>query len=145
MKRLNNNKGLTLVELIVSVAILSIIVLPLLSSFVQATRTNVRAKNKQHAMETAQNILEGLQNTSIEDVACQFSDFTDNNSFDLFQINGAVTKKEVDYNGSSYVAHQSYASSGPTSDPVFTPKDTHIYYFYIEGMTVSNTNSKNDA
>ena len=42
MKRLKNNQGLTLVELIVSIAILAIIVLPLLTSFVQATKTNVK-------------------------------------------------------------------------------------------------------
>ena len=73
MKRLKNNQGLTLVELIVSIAILAIIVLPLLTSFVQATKTNVKAKNKQYATEAAQNIMEGLQNVSLEDVVYQFN------------------------------------------------------------------------
>ena len=73
MKRLKNNQGLTLVELIVSIAILAIIVLPLLTSFVQATKTNVKAKNKQYATEAGQNIMEGLQNVSLEDVVYQFN------------------------------------------------------------------------
>ena len=60
-----NNRGLSLVELIVSVAILAIIVLPLLSSFVTATRTNVKARNKFRATNVADNIMEGFETASV--------------------------------------------------------------------------------
>ena len=41
----NDDRGVTLVEIIVSIAILAIIVLPFLNAFVTATKTNVKAKN----------------------------------------------------------------------------------------------------
>ena len=45
----NDDRGVTLVEIIVSIAILAIIVLPFLNAFVTATKTNVKAKNEMNA------------------------------------------------------------------------------------------------
>lgn len=42
----NDDRGVTLVEIIVSIAILAIIVLPFLNAFVTATKTNVKAKKR---------------------------------------------------------------------------------------------------
>ena len=144
MKRLKNNQGLTLVELIVSIAILAIIVLPLLTSFVQATRTNVKAKNKQYATEAAQNIMEGLQNVSLEDVVYQFNYPASPNGFDLFKL-GSANTKELDYNGTSFTELSSYSIPPGSSEPVFTPKSSHKYYFYVTDFEVNNSNKKFNA
>lgn len=144
MKRLKNNQGLTLVELIVSIAILAIIVLPLLTSFVQATKTNVKAKNKQYATEAGQNIMEGLQNVSLEDVVYQFNYPASPNGFDLFKLGSAHTV-ELDYNGTSFTELSSYSVPPGASDPVFTPKSSHKYYFYVTDLAVNNSNKKFNA
>ena len=144
MKRLKNNQGLTLVELIVSIAILAIIVLPLLTSFVQATKTNVKAKNKQYATEAAQNIMEGLQNVSLEDVVYQFNYPASPNGFDLFKL-GSANTKELDYNGTSFTELSSYSIPPGSSELVFTPKSSHKYYFYVTDFEVNNSNKKFNA
>ena len=46
MQKKMDNKGLTLLELIVSIAILAIVVLPLLTAFLVSLKTNVKAKEK---------------------------------------------------------------------------------------------------
>ena len=108
MKRLKDNRGLTLVELIVSITILAIMVLPLLTSFVQAAKTNAKAKNKLHATEAAQNIMEGLENVSLEEVVRQFNYPTDASGFDLFDL-GSASTVELDYNGSAYSPLSSFS------------------------------------
>ena len=138
MKRLKNNQGLTLVELIVSIAILAIIVLPLLTSFVQATKTNVKAKNKLHATEVAQNIMEGLQNVSLEDVVYQFNYPASPQGFDLFKL-GSASTIELDYNGTSYSPLSSYSIPSGETEPVFTAKSSHKYYFYVTDLAVNNS------
>lgn len=47
MKRTSRNKGFTLIELIITVAILALVVAPFLGSFVTAGNINVNAKKKQ--------------------------------------------------------------------------------------------------
>ena len=144
MKRLKDNRGLTLVELIVSITILAIMVLPLLTSFVQAAKTNAKAKNKLHATEAAQNIMEGLENVSLEEVVRQFNYPTDASGFDLFDL-GSASTVELDYNGSAYSPLSSFSVPAGGTDPVFTPKSSHKYYFYVSGLGVNNSNKKYNA
>ncbi|MEE1216420.1 MAG: type II secretion system protein, partial [Agathobacter sp.] len=56
----DDDRGITLVELIVSIAILAIIVLPFLNSFVMAAKTNAKSKNELNATHLAENIMEGV-------------------------------------------------------------------------------------
>lgn len=71
-RRKSNNKGMSLVELIVAVAILAIIVLPLLRAFVVSTETNTKAKRQQRTTQLAQNIMEELEASSLETLAMNF-------------------------------------------------------------------------
>ena len=61
----NDDRGVTLVEIIVSIAILAIIVLPFLNAFVTATKTNVYAKKEMNATHLATNIMEWMSNYSM--------------------------------------------------------------------------------
>ena len=61
----NDDRGVTLVEIIVSIAILAIIVLPFLNAFVTATKTNVKAKNEMNATHLATNSMEGIEKLSL--------------------------------------------------------------------------------
>lgn len=57
-KRLRNNKGFTLVEVILSVAIFGIIVIPLSTAFSQSIRINASARDRLAANQLAQQYLE---------------------------------------------------------------------------------------
>jgi prepilin-type N-terminal cleavage/methylation domain-containing protein len=92
-----NNKGLTLVELIVTVAILAIIVLPLLKAFVISAGTNAKAKEKLRTTELAQNVMEGLEATDLLNVVSQFCDpGTDNCDFTLLTGQEQMTVRQMD-------------------------------------------------
>ena len=58
----NKNMGFTLLEIILSMAILAIISIPLLNYFVHAAKYNHLARKKQEASLIAQNIMEDLKN-----------------------------------------------------------------------------------
>lgn len=62
MKRKQNNAGFSLVEVILSMAILAIISIPLLNYFSNSMRYNAMMADKQHATVLAQEVLEELKN-----------------------------------------------------------------------------------
>lgn len=67
------NKGFTLVEVLIAITILGIIVTPLLHAFVTSANTNAKARRIMDATTLAQNIMEDLKAGSLEDLARQFN------------------------------------------------------------------------
>lgn len=67
-----NNRGFTLLELIVTVVILALVTAPFLSSFVSASRTNVKSKRIQEANELSQYIIEQFKASSITQLISQY-------------------------------------------------------------------------
>ena len=63
-----NNKGFSLIELLVAVAILAVIVTPFLMAFLTTTRINASTKNQQRAKFAATNVMEDIRSRSVEDV-----------------------------------------------------------------------------
>jgi prepilin-type N-terminal cleavage/methylation domain-containing protein len=123
MHKGKNNKGLTLVELIVAVAILAIIVLPLLKAFVISTDTNAKAKEKLRTTELAQNIMEGLEAISLSQVEDQFCNpGTDNCDFTLLtgQKQMTVCRMETDTDGIYSFAMKDLNASGKKYDARIT-------------------------
>lgn len=60
-KFLKNQKGVTMIEVLVTIAILAIVVVPCLSSFVMAQRGNVKAAETKAAYTAAANLMEELK------------------------------------------------------------------------------------
>ncbi len=56
-----NHKGVTMIEVLVTVAILAIVVAPCLSAFVMAQRGNVRAAEVTNTYTAASNLMEELK------------------------------------------------------------------------------------
>ena len=63
-----NNRGFSLIELLVSVTILAIIVIPLMHSFITAVRTNEKAKRTLNATTAGQNLVEQIKAESLKEV-----------------------------------------------------------------------------
>ncbi len=77
MSKKLNNKGFTLVELILAISILAVIVGPFLHAFMTSTRMNVRSRNKSQATTLAQNVMEGLKTEAyMSDGAGNYMDVT---------------------------------------------------------------------
>jgi len=68
-----NNKGFTLVEVLTAMVILAIVTVPLLNAFVVSARTNTKAKAAMNAVNVGQNIIEGLEANTVEEIAYQFN------------------------------------------------------------------------
>lgn len=67
MKKLNN-RGFSLLELLIAVLILSIITVPLLHTYVTASRTAAKSRQAGDATAAAQNIVEAIQANSVSSV-----------------------------------------------------------------------------
>lgn len=68
-----NNKGFTLLELLVTVVILALITAPFLSSFASASKTNVKSKRIQEANELSQHIIEQFKGSSVDKMVADYS------------------------------------------------------------------------
>ncbi len=69
-----NNAGFSLVELLIAIVILSIIVVPLLHSFVTSARTSAKARNTMHATAIAEDAMEEFEAYTIEKMAERYED-----------------------------------------------------------------------
>lgn len=67
-----NDKGLSLIEVLVAVMILAIVATPFLHSFVTAANTNSKAKAMNNATVLAQSVMEGLKAEPLQEIARQF-------------------------------------------------------------------------
>ncbi len=63
-----DNRGLTLVELLVGVTILAVIIVPLLHTFITGANTGMKSRNYGNATDAAQNLAEQIQALDIDTV-----------------------------------------------------------------------------
>ena len=84
----NKNKGFTLIEVIISMLILAIVAIPILRSFNVSMRTNIKADEKEAAVEYAQQLMESLQSLGATEVEKEFSER--NSDFKDFLGGGTV-------------------------------------------------------
>lgn len=68
------NRGMTLVEVIVAMAVLTIIIIPVMRSFVYSARYNAKAHSLQKATVAAQTIMENFKAYAVDDICQQFAD-----------------------------------------------------------------------
>lgn len=71
----NRNKGFTLVELILTMAILGIVCIPLLGYFTNSIKYSTWSKEKQNGIMIAQSVLEEIKgNTSLEEIYKEYKE-----------------------------------------------------------------------
>ncbi|MCH5255012.1 MAG: prepilin-type N-terminal cleavage/methylation domain-containing protein [Lachnospiraceae bacterium] len=79
MKAIKNDKGFTLLELLIAVIILGIVIVPMLHSFTSSHRINAKSKQYMRATTLAQDEMEIFEKEKIEDL-------TDGAKFPLYSI-----------------------------------------------------------
>lgn len=65
----NKNKGFTLIEIIIAIAILTVLLVPIMRQFTQTLETSRRAKELQYINENAAYVLEMSQRTDLSNIA----------------------------------------------------------------------------
>ncbi len=68
LRLIEKNKGFSLVEVLIAMAILALVSLPILSIFTGAAKGNSKAKRVENAQVAASNIIEEIKNTKLEDL-----------------------------------------------------------------------------
>ena len=68
-----NNKGMTLVEIIITITILTLVSAFILSAFVSSMRAATKSRDVHRATTVAQNIMEGINLKTAEELAYQFN------------------------------------------------------------------------
>ena len=71
-----NNKGFTLIEIVIAVAILSVLLTPILKQFANTLETSRKAKALQEVNEMAGSEMEEFQTVSKEDLNDRYGDPT---------------------------------------------------------------------
>lgn len=164
-----NNKGMSLVELLIAVVILAVIVVPLLHAFVTSSKVNAKAKSKLRQTAVAQDIMEGLKAYSVEDLVYQFN--YPNINLNEYSLSFNIVKPELIEDGkaglSSHImeleadagtkkffdkdhtadncANWSIENFNPTDrmdmdkPHTFKQRSSGKYYFAIKNMTLADT------
>lgn len=74
MRVQKNNKGFTLVEVLIAVSILAVLVVPLVANFVTSSKVNQKTKRVMNGTSVAQNIMEGISSYGVEKTIIQLED-----------------------------------------------------------------------
>ena len=117
---INDNSGLSIVEVLVAVAILAIVFVPLLKTFTQASTINGRAQKLQNVTSLAEGVMEDVKGKSIQelhDLAAERADV----SFLPLDEDGTLTKGNLKNVPPYTVTYENVtATQGITYDAVVT-------------------------
>lgn len=137
-----DNKGFSLVELLVAMTILAIIVAPLLGVFVLSAKLNRRARGNSNATTIAEDIMEGIKANTAEELVAKFDYPTaDISKFDVISYGSGPNFLVDTANGGSVTELASgggvQKSATPTGDgkgyEYVAPTDGK-YYFVIDNI-----------
>lgn len=80
----NNNKGFSLLEIVIAITILTLLLTPILQQLAQTMSTNRKTKEQQYANENAEYVLQYMQATPQEDIATK-------PDADIYRVNDEAT------------------------------------------------------
>lgn len=109
---INDNSGLSIVEVLVAVAILAIVFVPLLKTFTQASTINSKAQKLQNVTSLAEGVMEDVKGKSIQELHDLAAERADVSFLPLYE-DGKLKKYTVTYENVT-------ATQGITYDAVVT-------------------------
>ena len=159
-----DDRGMTLVELLIAVVILAIITVPLLHAFVSASRVNMDARRNLRITTVAQDVMEGLRADTLAELAEEFNypDAGGMKSFHIIDrrlVSGGISENRCAIDADGGVTGLTWVdpsdpnvNNQPSVRPVsgsvscdFVPRDGSIagrddgrYYFTMENVTIED-------
>lgn len=158
-----NNKGFSLVEMLVAITILVAVVAPLTKILISSSKVNQKTQRVMSATEMAQNIFEGIDSKRPEDAIVELSALALSDSVTLDKPlsvvpNGMTYEKIGEYTsvvdpatgvsnlvpgvsiGGQFVQSKvADSSTGKTRCKGFAEASSGVYGFWIQGLQQSNT------
>ena len=146
-----NNRGVTLVELLVAMTILSLVVVVFYNGFIVAAKTNAKAKLQHKATSLAQNIMEGLKAENMDSIMQQFvyptyaspqadGSVETGTNFDILpsNITGALSSDNIGcFPGPTDPAYAVSTDGGKTAK--YQKSSDGKYYLYLRNLKMENT------
>jgi prepilin-type N-terminal cleavage/methylation domain-containing protein len=130
----NRNKGFSLIEVIVGVAVLTILLTPVVKQLAQTMQTNRLAKEQQYANESATNVLEYAQKTSFKDLKTVKTSSSDS----VYVTNVSDT---IDRSCTVYIYDSGDGSIKPVSDYASSKSDGDTSLDISYGVTNYSMNN----
>ena len=106
-KLLKNNKGISLIDILIAIAVLAILITPIILQVTTTLETNAKAKEKQYVVDSATSVMEYFKQSSIDDIKknrnvadianISATPVTDKETCKIF-VNGTDTGATVEYN-----------------------------------------------
>lgn len=135
MKIRENNKGFTLTEVLIAVAILSIAVVPMLANFVTSSKVNYKSKRTMNGTTVAQNIMEGINAYGVENTIIQLENVNNPTAPDLKFM--PTSMKVANWGRCTYrVTNTNDAEGNTVKIPVYATdsyQDNTRTYSYVGG------------
>lgn len=116
-KRKLKNKGFSLIEVLVAIAILAVLSLPILSAFMSAAQVNLQARREENANAVAQKVMEDMKAKTIEQVMNEVEDDSDRSYTSDYQSENGFFKYV--FNMDDYDASGKTYSNKSTGDQFF--------------------------
>ena len=139
-----NNKGLSLIELLIAMTILSIVAVVVYQSIVVSARTNAKAKLQHKATSLAQDVMEGLKAEDINTILHQFITRNDTNAGTALEFTVIPRKllpsdlKNMVGSFGTYVGSHE-VDGNPVYDAEYTPTSDHKYSLYLRNVAMENS------
>ena len=130
---ISDNKGFSLVELIICVAILGIAVVPLMKAFSLAAITNGKAASVQNATSTAEDVMEEIKGLTIEQLKDMYSTTDGTSKEPTFFAKNDMTPDEI-------TARDSYLNTkiASGSEGVVIKEKDDFYVLYKPSVTINS-------
>ena len=124
MKRRSDNRGFTLVEIIIAIAILAIVISPLVANFIQSSKLNLQGRKNLNEMNLAQDVMEGISGYAVKDVVAK--------------VDGVISDSSQSLAGNVLPSGATYSGVTKTSSPT----DAKIVYKMTNVETAGTEHNK---
>lgn len=141
-KQGQQNKGFTLLEVLVAITILSIIVVPLLQAFVTSAGVNAKARREMNATSVAENVIEELKASTFDEVMKEFE--TEGTEASWGGKVRGMSQTTVEKNGVDVTSYNFFTTDIPMNNTTYDVA-VHLTADANGTKNLANVNSMNDA
>ena len=134
MRMRRKDKGFTLIEVVIAIAILAIALAPLTANFIASSKMNVKSRKNLNAMNLAQDIMEGMRGYSAEDVRGKLRNASTTSTF----LVGNVLPMNTTYNHTGCTVDETGATYKYKIDNI-TPATGNLNTYDVEIQMTPDT------
>lgn len=132
-----NNKGFSLLEVLIAVVILSIVSIPIIRSFATVAKTNGNAKVLLRATDGAENMMENIEYQTLEELAARY-DISDQNTITIDATSGKYQFVIKDVADLPVKLPTGYYMT-ITADPTLYPNANALNISDVKSMSISDS------